>query len=512
MTHPLAEFGLDEDADERAVKRAYAKRLKVTRPDEDAGAFQALNEAYQRALGFIRWRDAQAQEEDETEFLDEVEAPLPTERPVFHGPMVFDAPVAPVVPQAEERLRFPEAPADEEERPDPFAEAEAPDELLADTLFQQETVPHRTWPEKKADTPPQPFTFSIDDFMEGMVTQGLGRDPGRLRQWLRVEMASWPLTARPQIAHAVINHVFENDFVIRPDVFDTLVDELGLNDIRITFVDPMAIAQYREKMAYRFDVAVDVIPERSWHKWVTLGLFGIFVFLVLGGLMFGDKDMAQSGRSPMVSERPWYRSVNDNVYQPMALQSLSDADNRTLSLVAAAAKQKDAQFIIAMLEKAAAPAPMDLAKRRVLAAALYGFGQDLQQTDKPRSYEAYRELQSRFQAEKDHDIALLVVGSYINIGYGELTSENFDAALAAFRAVQSQYGYITEGRIGLQVFNAMFGEARVLHSQQNVRAASEKLKEITALFALSADMLLRRTVEKPVREFRRTLSLQPNPT
>ena len=35
-------LGLPVDADERAVKRAYAARLKVTRPDDDPAAFQRL--------------------------------------------------------------------------------------------------------------------------------------------------------------------------------------------------------------------------------------------------------------------------------------------------------------------------------------------------------------------------------------------------------------------------------------------------------------------------------------
>lgn len=48
-------LGLNEQADERAIKKAYAKRLKETRPDEDPAGFQQLNEAYQAAL---RWRRA----------------------------------------------------------------------------------------------------------------------------------------------------------------------------------------------------------------------------------------------------------------------------------------------------------------------------------------------------------------------------------------------------------------------------------------------------------------------
>ena len=50
MSRALRELGLGPDADERAVKRAYATRLKVTRPDSDPEGFQRLNSAYQAAL------------------------------------------------------------------------------------------------------------------------------------------------------------------------------------------------------------------------------------------------------------------------------------------------------------------------------------------------------------------------------------------------------------------------------------------------------------------------------
>ena len=54
MTWAFAALGLSPDADERAIKRAYATQLKTTRPDEDPEGFQQLNEAYQAALAQCR--------------------------------------------------------------------------------------------------------------------------------------------------------------------------------------------------------------------------------------------------------------------------------------------------------------------------------------------------------------------------------------------------------------------------------------------------------------------------
>ena len=61
MNGAFAALGLRPDADERAIKRAYAARLKTTRPDEDPEGFQRLNEAYQAALAQCAARDAMRQ-------------------------------------------------------------------------------------------------------------------------------------------------------------------------------------------------------------------------------------------------------------------------------------------------------------------------------------------------------------------------------------------------------------------------------------------------------------------
>ena len=50
--NPWTLLGLNDDADERTVKRQYAKLLKVTRPDEDPEAFQRLREALRASARF----------------------------------------------------------------------------------------------------------------------------------------------------------------------------------------------------------------------------------------------------------------------------------------------------------------------------------------------------------------------------------------------------------------------------------------------------------------------------
>jgi tetratricopeptide (TPR) repeat protein len=72
MVDPWAELGIPETRDVREIKKAYAARLKLVHPEDDAEGFQRLRQAYEMALAFGRWQAAEAAGQAE---------PVPSEAP-----------------------------------------------------------------------------------------------------------------------------------------------------------------------------------------------------------------------------------------------------------------------------------------------------------------------------------------------------------------------------------------------------------------------------------------------
>lgn len=60
---PFATLGLEENANGRQIKRAYADAIRQARPDEDPVGFQRINEAYRAALKLAQERERPGQTE-----------------------------------------------------------------------------------------------------------------------------------------------------------------------------------------------------------------------------------------------------------------------------------------------------------------------------------------------------------------------------------------------------------------------------------------------------------------
>ena len=119
---PFKLLGLDrKTATDADVRRAYAERLKVTRPEDDRDGFMQLRDAFERARQSVRWRDEYGDdEEDDADEGDAQQDAFPV-----GAVAIGDEPLAAVLERAEAAdQQEPEAfegDADDYEEPPPDA-------------------------------------------------------------------------------------------------------------------------------------------------------------------------------------------------------------------------------------------------------------------------------------------------------------------------------------------------------------------------------------------------------
>ena len=236
MSWALDWLQLPHDADERTIKRAYAARLKTTRPDSDPDGFQQLHEAYQAALAWSRYRDTFADDvDDDADSRDAViasaadasadDAPehdMPEDdmpdgayRTVLSLDALLAATGAPSTPGSS-------LDTDDE---DPYdADAGWPHTPAADTR------PARTGP------PPLPSMdetagLDIDALCAAIIEQACVRDERSLLEWLHQRRELWSLQVKPRVGAYLIASLHTQLPPIGRDAFDGLLQFFGLDQV-----------------------------------------------------------------------------------------------------------------------------------------------------------------------------------------------------------------------------------------------------------------------------------------
>lgn len=215
MNESFAYLGLRADADERAVKRAYAQRLKLIRPEDDPAGFQALHEHYRRALDQAR---QQAQAALGGASVHETASAL-QEHPELRDGSVLDT-------DARDATASPSS--------------KAP---LADTA---------------------PPAFDLDAFVQDLFAKIGDDDAGKLGDWLRSIDAFWSLALKNHAGHVALQNLANHRVAVRTELFDVVLAFFDF-DNALSGYDQFAIQRLREALQLQYemqDAHRDVLVQR----------------------------------------------------------------------------------------------------------------------------------------------------------------------------------------------------------------------------------------------------------
>ena len=215
------------DADERAIKRAYAAKLRTTRPDEDPEGFQRLNEAYQTALAMLRHRLAQ-------EAFAAPQGDADPEHSAPAEPAAVDATAADALPEDANR--------DESTQIAPGA--------IDDDA------------EDAADADPQGERITLDQFLDDCLGAAGDGDPRVLEDWLRAQPVLWSLEHKAMIGHWLLRLMDARQPPMPERNFDILAEFFGYNDLHAGY-DPLALQRLRVRLVEAWR---ELQAQRRWQR------------------------------------------------------------------------------------------------------------------------------------------------------------------------------------------------------------------------------------------------------
>lgn len=291
MTSPLEWFGLPSDADEREIKRAYAKRLKTVRPDTDPAGFQQLHDMYQHALA---WRQHVVEQAPAEPIRTEPEAPSPPPQPVAPPTEAPSQPRAPLPPQPAPPSvpHLPQAPQGQhpsQSSPVPPQPSPAPPSLPHAPRPPQAPVQPSPPPRVPAPAPLPPKTpapprgqwhpvqftqpvaaeppaprFDPDAFVADYLDTAVCADAANVQGWLQQRQELWSLRTKHEAGRAVLQRLFRDPPPISMSTFEATLQFFDL-DHALAGIDPLQLQKLRVAMQERHALVKNIGPgTQSW--------------------------------------------------------------------------------------------------------------------------------------------------------------------------------------------------------------------------------------------------------
>lgn len=227
----FAHLGIPGDADARAVKRAYATKLKTTRPEDDPEGFQRLHEAYQAALDWLRSRET----------CTDIDADLDA--------FAEDAPSGAVTLTLSQETLFEHLGAQSDAPFDmPTFAAEDALDAAADRCGDRCAI-------ASSDAMPSeaPAQFDPDALIDDCIASAMRSHDGDLLAWLNAQPALWSLAQKTRLAPWLLQRLQEERPPIQARQFDTLAEFFGLLDLHSGY-DAYTIHRLRHRLQLTWEI------------------------------------------------------------------------------------------------------------------------------------------------------------------------------------------------------------------------------------------------------------------
>lgn len=209
MSWALGFLELGADADERAIKRAYARRLKQVRPDVDPQGFQRLHEAYQAALAFVQHRDAYGEDAFEEEAFEDA--------------------------------------TDDTHAAIATREADAREHIATPPVVSTPALAG------SGDSSEGDITFDAGAFIDECIER-MGRDhPDGLDGWLKAQPALWSLQLKPMVGRWLLQALHERTPPVPSDNLDRVLRFFDLDHV-LSGVDAYFLQQLHRRLNLRHEL------------------------------------------------------------------------------------------------------------------------------------------------------------------------------------------------------------------------------------------------------------------